>query len=289
MRAAVSQEACTEDGYQPSLLEASFKENAVKWTSDQKSLCDHLSTEEVDAWLGQNQGREPAGPVFSRLCKRGRAPQLLEPLAGILRDPRFICRSARRSLKFQIEWLVTADASLLQAGGKSIFFDAGGTRFAHAMSFFASQYEKRGIVFDEIYVWEIEEQAPGAYWEGVPAETRRQWEPRLTFYNGVPVTAIPGDRANNPVERIRHACRPQDFCAFKLDIDTPSVELPLVQQLLATPAETGASLDEFFFEHHVHGLMQRFGWGDRVNGTFADSYDIFTRLRMMGVRAHSWI
>jgi len=83
-------------------------------------------------------------------------------------------------------------------------------------------------------------------------------------------------------------CRPDDFCAFKLDIDTPWVEVPLVRQLLKSPA-IAQVLDEFFFEHHVHGLMQEQGWGENVNGTFADSYEMFAHLRRMGVRAHSWI
>jgi len=74
-----------------------------------------------------------------------------------------------------------------------------------------------------------------------------------------------------------------------LDIDTPSIELPLVQQLLDAPQQTGDTLDEFFFEHHVEGLMQYFGWYLDVNGTFAHSYDMFSSLREMGVRAHSWI
>jgi len=91
------------------------------------------------------------------------------------------------------------------------------------------------------------------------------------------------------VNRIHQLCTDKDFCAFKLDIDTPSVEFPIVQQLINKPDATKASLDEFFFEHHVHGLMQGLGWGQYVEGTFADSYKLFTQLRRLGVRAHSWI
>jgi hypothetical protein len=244
----------------------------------------------AESWINQNKGIEPASRhIFSTLCKKGQAPQLIEPLAGILRDPRYPCRGATNlMLEFSIEWLLMADRTVLPAGGTNMFFDAGGTRFSDAMEFFASHYENRGILFDLIYVWEANAQPAEAYWQGVSAEIRAKWEPRVTFYNGVPVSAEPGHE-HNVVERIYEMCGDQDFCAFKLDIDTPSVEFPLVQQLLANPRETGVALDEFFFEHHVYGTMQFHGWGSIVNGTFADSIDIFTKLRQMGVRSHSWI
>jgi hypothetical protein len=169
---------------------------------------------------------------------------------------------------------------------KKIFFDAGGTRFMDAMNYFTSGYQKRGIVFDKIYVWEATAQGTEAYWEGTPAAVREEWEPRLTFYDGVPCTEEP-NHEHNPPSRILKECAPEDFCSFKLDIDTPSVELPIVQQLL-NDSKFGEVLDEFFFEHHVTGMMENYGWGN-VNGTVADSYDIFGKLRQMGVRAHSWI
>lgn len=44
--------------------------------------------------------------------------------------------------------------------------------------------------------------------------------------------------------------QPGDFVAFKLDIDTASIESDLVQVLLTDEA-TQALVDEFFFEEHV--------------------------------------
>merc|ERR1712012_1019455 len=137
-----------------------------------------------------------------------------------------------------------------------------------AMRFFATHYEKRGIVFDEIYAWEAKAQPPDAYWEGTPAALRKRWAPRLTFYNGIPITNETGHE-HNPVDRIRRLCKAEDFCAFKLDIDAPPIELSIAQQLLAP--EASAVLDEFFFEHHVQGLMQQYGWKSNIPGTYADS------------------
>lgn len=278
---------CRTDEYNSSDIEASFYRNVLNWTSNEASLCTHLTAEVRDAWISENKAGKSSGHLFSTICKRGEPPQVIEPLAGILRDPRFLCDGTDKL--YSVEWLVTADDGLLRPGARKIMFDAGGSNFRDAMMFFTSHYEKRGIVFDFIFVWEAEKTGTDQYWRGVPKEVRQRWEPRLTFYDGILVTAEHGAE-HNPLSRIKNMCQPDDFCVFKLDIDTPSVELPLVEQLLATPDTT---LDEFFFEHHTHGLMQyargKLIWGDNVNGTLLDSFDIFTKLRRMGVRAHPWI
>eukprot|EP00440_Ansanella_granifera_P050092 gb/GFBE01054290.1/.p1 GENE.gb/GFBE01054290.1/~~gb/GFBE01054290.1/.p1 ORF type:complete len:351 (+),score=65.74 gb/GFBE01054290.1/:1-1053(+) len=284
--------ACDSIAYHRSALEQTFAEHSLEYTDNLSALCDALGSS-ASEWLGANLagGSAPSDEVvFSRMCNPGLAPQVIEPLAGILRDPRVFCEETQdpspQRLLYSIDWLVLADSRSYATapGAKRILFDAGGSKFIDAMSFFTSKYEERGLPMDEIYVWEAEEQAPDAYWEGVSAETRERWEPHVTFYNGVPVTAEIGAE-HNPVERIHQLCSPEDFCAFKLDIDTPEVELPIVEQLLQDPG----NLKEFFFEHHVSGLMKTMGpWHD-VNGTYADSYRMFGELRQKGVRAHSWI
>merc|ERR1719277_1717968 len=284
---ATQDSVCESDAYWPSELEQGFRDHVLDWTKDRVTLCDHLV--ERNAWIQANlQGQVTTPGIFSSRCRKGKQQERMEPLAGILRDPRMFCDGTGHDLLFSIDWLILADSGSVRPSAKKILFDAGGTRFMDAMSFFTSQYEKRGIIFDEIYVWEAIPQGIEGYWAGTPAEIRQKWESRLTFYDGVPCTATMDDTQNNPMVRIGSTCQPDDFCAFKLDIDTPSVELPLVQQLLTSPKIAGV-LDEFFFEHHVHGLMQSPGWGENVNGTFADSYEIFSQLRRMGVRAHSWI
>merc|ERR550525_695826 len=190
----------------------------------------------AESLIAQNSGSEPPSPhIFSRLSKKGRRAEFIEPLAGVLRDPRFPCRGTGANLVFSIEWLVMADRSILPPGGKKLFFDAGGTRFADAMRFFASHYESRGILFDHIYVWEANRVRD--YWQGVMPDIRAQWEPRVTFYNGVPVSPVQGHE-HNVVNRIHSMCTSIDFCAFKLDIDTPTVEMALVHQLLGRPEQT---------------------------------------------------
>ena len=61
-----------------------------------------------------------------------------------------------------------------------------------------------------------------------------------------------------------------------------------IEQLLSDTS-ISSLVDEFYFEHHVAFLPMQTWWGNKVNGTLADSYDIFLRLRQLGVRAHAWI
>merc|ERR1719361_1813629 len=254
---------------------------------DKEQVCAALGNH-AQEWIDQNHRKSSVDThIFSQICRKGKQPQYVEPLAGIMRDPRFVCESDDDPMEYSIEWLVMADRSNLQSGKKG-FFDAGCTHFTDALRFFVTQYQERGITFDEVYAWEYKKQPYERFWAGVPHEVREFWEPRVHFFNGIGVSAELGAE-HNVVERIHRLCGPDDFCAFKLDIDTPAVELPLVQQLLDNPSQTRASLNEFFFEHHVHGLMQKHGWGNKVNGTFVNSYNMFTKLREMGVRSHSWI
>ncbi|CAE7900137.1 hypothetical protein AK812_SmicGene12229 [Symbiodinium microadriaticum] len=284
--------ACTEDFYHGSQLEARFTAEPERLTSTPGVLCSTLGSA-TDAWVHRNRARvsPPSDDaIFSTICRSGSPQQVIEPLAGILRSPQYPCRMAGASGGSQgdpmmnVDWLVLADNRSFPEGikGKRIFFDAGGSRFADAMRFFAPAYEARGIPFDEIYVWEAMHLPDETYWQGTPEAVRKRWEPHVKFYSGIPVTDEV-DSENNPIARIHQHCGPDDFCAFKLDIDTPALEWSLVQQLRADPGH----LKEFFFEHHVHGLMEKI-WKD-VNGTISDSYDLFEDLRRQGVRAHSWV
>jgi len=288
---------CVDDFYQGSSVERRWKENANAWTVGQKMLCLNLKDTLGRGWNDQITGKTSARTTFSKLCKKSEKPQILEPLVGLLRSPRFLCGAAWNPSKdfahlMDVDFLVLADSNSanLASDAKRIFFYAGGTVFQHAMSWFAEAYAERGIEFDHIYVWEANEVPKEKYWAGTSAAQRAKWEPRLTFYSGTYATADPNDVENNVLERIKKECRREDFCAFKLDIDTPSVELALVQQLRDSK-EAQAKIDEFFFEHHITNKIMSYFWGSppNTNGTFQDSYELFTDLRNKGVRAHSWV
>jgi hypothetical protein len=71
--------------------------------------------------------------------------------------------------------------------------------------------------------------------------------PYVHFYNA-PVSSIRNTH-HSPQRLIKHIATPDDFVAFKLDIDAATIEVPIALDLLKD--DTLASLvDEFFFELH---------------------------------------
>eukprot|EP01138_Halocafeteria_seosinensis_P016259 gb/GECG01016589.1/.p1 GENE.gb/GECG01016589.1/~~gb/GECG01016589.1/.p1 ORF type:complete len:105 (+),score=12.11 gb/GECG01016589.1/:1-315(+) len=91
----------------------------------------------------------------------------------------------------------------------------------------------------------------------------------------------------NPWTWVKELVKPEDFVVVKLDIDTPSVELPLVNQF-QNDTELQTLVDEFFFEkHHNHWQMNPHFHG-KVQGDLALAYEMLHRLRKSGIRAHSW-
>ena len=106
------------------------------------------------------------------------------------------------------------------------------------------------------------------------------------WYN-VPVETSP-DSKQNPWKALLSKLSPNDLVVIKVDIDTASVELPLVRQLLQD--KYALLVDHVYFEHHVRmkELTEK-NWGEISNGTLQDSLDLFTSLRQAGMGAHSWV
>lgn len=305
---AVQQEeaVCTKDAYWPSPLEEAFRSSVGEWTTNSTQMCLLLPRSVRRAWHRQIRGCDPfSRQIFSTLCRRGEPPQLLEPLAGLLRDPRVPCEVPAKgkfpkAFLMYVDWLLLADRRMLPSqtstASRRIFFDAGGSRFPEALQFLVAEYESRGVLFDEIFVWEVKRQGHEMYWAGTPDDLRKVYEPRLTLFDGVPVTAEVAAQ-HNPITQILERCSAEDFCVFKLDIDRPGMERQLAAQVLEETERLGRPLvQEFIFEHHVRGPMEDFGWswtffkaGETPSETYADSYAMFTAMREAGIRAHSWI
>ena len=109
-----------------------------------------------------------------------------------------------------------------------------------------------------------------------------------------PVSPSVGD-ALSVMRIIDQMATEEDFVSFKLDIDTPEVEIPIFLDILRNP-ERSAKLDELFFELHFHcEVMRDCGWGSRipteVMGLKLDRYHAlkaFQDIRVKGVRSHFW-
>ena len=142
--------------------------------------------------------------------------------------------------------------------------------------------------FDRLYGWEMTLLEPTDFWDKVPP----RWKYDYSFFNA-PVSKDLSS-AHHPLQVMRAiGVKESDFVAFKLDIDTPSVEIPLVLQLNTT-SEFFSLVDEFFFELHYRCEVFEKIWGtppDYIEGlatTRAAALRLFSDLRHKGIRAHFW-
>eukprot|EP01041_Mallomonas_annulata_P000254 gene254-469_t len=170
-------------------------------------------------------------------------------------------------------------------------FDAGASRFDSSMRFFTCMYAQKGIDFDQLLGWEYTPLEPKDFWSKVPP----RWKHAYNFFN----TPISGDNtsSSHPFQvMLSMGIRESDFVSFKLDVDTPEVELPIVLDLLKNK-EFSNLVDEFFFEIHFRcELMMKIGWGDKMPESFEDLkldrvgvLELFSDLRKNGVRSHFWV
>ena len=135
---------------------------------------------------------------------------------------------------------------------------------------------------------------PSAIFEGMPNDLMTS----ISYFN-IPVDDAQGGK-NNPWRYVRDLVRPEDFVVVKVDIDSPKIEGELMRQLVldddAVKSEKGNKsrlsqlIDELYFEHHVWGSGLSPTWaGYGMDGDMVGSYTLFSQLRNLGIRAHSWV
>jgi hypothetical protein len=266
-----------------------------------------------------NSGPVPASDLstFRYVDSFGRSEtSAIEPLVGSLRhhmlgaDPRTTNRNvlmAKDHFSFDKAGLQRA----LRNGGRLLFFDIGASLYASgaggdggaSQMWFTHMYSRlsgRAVPsFDRIWAWEAKPYNPPTLWGSFPPEL----VPVLHYYN-VPATTEFGSKMN-PWQVLLATARRDDYVVVKLDVDHQPTELSLVRQLLAD-GSISSLIDDFFWEHHVAGSMVACprawhsktgsGWSTmRFNLTagslesLLESYQLFTRLRKAGIRAHSWV
>ena len=112
----------------------------------------------------------------------------------------------------------------------------------------------------------------------------------LSYYN-IPIEPALGAR-HNPLRTLRAVAHPSDFVVLKVDFDADVIEQAFVEQILHDPQLVGL-VDEMYFEHHVYDIaLARYKYGPKgvATGPFLrDSYELFSKLREAGIRAHSWV
>jgi hypothetical protein len=104
----------------------------------------------------------------------------------------------------------------------------------------------------------------------------------LTFIN----VGVDKSGKFNPWNILKTIAKIDDYVIIKLDIDAPMLENGFIQQVLDDKS-ISSLIDEMFFEMHVSVNEMKVYWGNQP-GELKDTYVVFTKLRQLGIRMHSW-
>ncbi|KAK3259484.1 hypothetical protein CYMTET_31519 [Cymbomonas tetramitiformis] len=224
--------------------------------------------------------------------------EFIEPLIGTGRGPllndHIGCTAPDKLSHHTVPRMrvLSGDFLLMQSGktpnfdqihpGRNLLFDLGASVWQQSSRFLSCLYHRRGIWFDASYAWEATVYDPKYVWQNVPIEFR----PNFHYFN-IPVSSEP-EHVDNPLTLLKKVATPEDFVAFKLDIDANSIEMALMTQIMED--ETLFSLiDELYFEYHFQGEWHALlGWGNTNETNMTHALKMFQTIRQKGIRMHFW-
>lgn len=282
-------------GYRSSPFEQKWLGSVKLWEDKGQGVCSHVMEdwERFSVWLDATRARSNLfqDSVFSFMeWKVGGqlVQEAVEPLVGILRDPRRPCAKMDHENIEGKDYIVPLGIS----GRKVAVFDFGasvwttaeqGTKLS-SQAWLHDAYAKYG--FERFACWEATPKTSSEILHGVPKNVLKVFE-----YTNRPVTLMQG--RDHPWTVVRNHCKhnSSSYIVVKLDIDHPATELPLIDELMQDKS-LQRCIGEFFFEHHTTILDMKPWWQNSgptaVSGKLADTYSIMLKLRKMGMRAHVW-
>jgi len=225
--------------------------------------------------------------------------EYIEPLVSHLRFPLSKCEEDKTSKWHDIlysrglEYRGYVIPPVGVRNKRKLYFDAGASNWSKvskgsSLQYFYHMWKRQGIEWDHIYAYEMMT-TPDDFFNTVPEEHKD-----LVTYQQCAVSSAPeedsGDHPFLPYE-IRRKANADDYVLFKLDIDSYGIEVGTIEHIINDPT---SFVDEVVFEHHVSGnYLMRPEWGNIEGGggdvSLLDSYNLFLRMRMKGIRSHSWI
>lgn len=238
--------------------------------------------------------------------------QLIEPLIGLIRDPLSMCPrlpSVPSDLYLEGEFSIQSKRFLLLApsspfqinptfpspipalppwlylpGSQKILIDIGSSYFKSrngntaeiGTKWFYDYFHEKSLRFDRIIAYEYQPLDTRRVWEELPADV----VPIYTFIN-IGVEENTNGRFN-PWTLLRTLAKPSDYVVLKLDIDKPPLENALIVQLFDEKNFARDLVDELFFEKHISTIQRS------NENRLKDTYELFTKLRQIGIRMHGW-
>ncbi len=240
--------------------------------------------------------------------------QYIEPLVGLLRDPLTICIYKTLSSPLKIYGTIALQSKrffllgpsapyenfqtsstksiapwLYQQGSQKILFDIGSSYFngidgttksgpLTGARWFYEYFSLNSLRFDRIIAFEATQYPPQTFWNQIPDDIIGSF----TFIN----TGVNKAGKFNPWNILKSIAKVNDYVIIKLDIDRPALENALINQVL-NDTSISSLIDEMFFEMHVTVKEMIPNW-DHPQGQLKDTYILFTKLRQLGIRMHSW-
>lgn len=238
--------------------------------------------------------------------------QYIDPLVGLLRDPLTICNYTNIPSNLQTDGEIALQSKrffllgpsapyhnfrlressippwLLKPNSQKILFDIGSSYFngvengtslsTFGMRWFYEYFRSISLKLDHIVAFEVTQNIPKKYWQQIPDDILGS----LSFINvGVDTTG-----KFNPWNILKSTAKIDDYVIIKLDIDRPILENNLINQIL-NDTTISCLIDEMFFEMHVT-IKEMVPYWMYPPGELKDVYQLFTKLRNLGIRMHSW-
>jgi hypothetical protein len=242
----------------------------------------------------------------------------IEPLAGLTRHPWYVLRGGQYLVDKDYMFVNTTHAKVMtdkevrftfvsnvtspdvqkileqshwerdKRGKRYIYIDFGASTYnsgagGPSQSWFVDIFRSVGVTYDAIFAFEMSPTPADEVFRQLPADLI----PKYHWYN-VGVSASPTDPMF-ALRFLKEVAVPADYVLMKLDIDNTQVEEGIIMALLEDDVAMSL-LDELFWEHHVNIKEMYSSWGTQLETRYLhDTYDLFTQLRMKGIRAHSWV
>lgn len=245
--------------------------------------------------------------------------EYIEPLVSHLRFPLCGCWNSKKlsdiyALKISKGYIIPPSPSIRSSRRRYedavvpnryhkryLYFDAGASSWTQglggaSLEYFANVWQRHGIVFDEIYAFEATTSRQDFY-QSIPSLF---WSDRTVYQQSYVSSRLADDAPSTPFipKFIQNHATIGDYVVFKLDIDSPGVEEATIEYLVDTNgSDTYLWIDELFWEHHVYDnpFMRRAWYPDgrgnvnQTDSTMRGSYNLFLKMRKLGIRAHSWV
>ncbi|CAF1129460.1 unnamed protein product [Adineta ricciae] len=298
---------------QDKVCETLLKPNEIKRSIQALTSIIQFHKEIFHQYLESNKYDE----LFSKICYRSPLNQVvcqyIEPLIGLLRDPLTICKYDNIPSVLQIDkeaamqskrfFLLGPSAPyqnyqtptkviapwLYRQGSQKILFDIGCSLFAGTTNetgsssltgarWFYEYFRSHSLHFDRIIAFDRADYSPRVYWKQIPADLMGI----LTYI----AVGVESTGKYNPWNILKTIAKHDDYVLIKLDIDTPTLEMELIGQLIKN-VSISSLIDEMFFEMHVTVEEMKPYWTEPP-GKLKDTYKLFKQLRQMGIRMHSW-